>query len=284
MSNKQKILVPLVFLSPGLIVFLVGFVYLMGYEFYLSFHSYSLAALNKGMKFVGLGNYIEALNNPHLWHSLKVSFTYSFSTVFLELVVGLGFALLLNRKFKGRSSSRAIVLLPVIFTPILVGLMWQFMLRYNGIMNYFLQLMGINKVVWFSSNVALFTIILVSVWQNFPFAFLILLSSLQTIPPELVEAAEIDGSSSLQKFRYVIFPMLRPAMLIILVIRTMDSLRVFDRIFILTEGGPARSTETLAFSVYVEAFRFFRLGYASALSFLLLIFVVVFVVLYVRVI
>jgi multiple sugar transport system permease protein len=159
--------------------------------------------------------------------------------------------------------------------PVVVGIVWRLMLNPNfGAINGTLKGFGINTdaLLWTASpRLALFAVIMVDVWQWTPFMFLVLLAGLQAIPQEPYEAALVDGSSTWQTFRHVTLPLLKPAILIALLLRTMDLLRVFDQIFILTEGGPAFATETISLYIYRAAFRFSDFGYAAAMSFVLLI-------------
>jgi multiple sugar transport system permease protein len=158
---------------------------------------------------------------------------------------------------------------------VVAGVVWRLMLNPNfGAVNGTLKGMGVNTdaLTWTSSpNLAMISIIAVDVWQWTPFMFLILLAGLQAIPQEPYEAALIDGSSAWQTFRHVTLPLLKPAILVALLLRTMDLLRVFDQVFILTEGGPGFATETISLYIYRTAFRFSDFGYAAAMSFVLLV-------------
>jgi len=189
--------------------------------------------------------------------------------------VVLGLAVLLNSQFRGRGFFRAGLLVPMMLPTVVVGVVWRLMLNPNfGAVNGTLKGAGINttSLTWTSSPyLAMLSIIAVDVWQWTPFMFLILLAGLQAIPQEPYEAALIDGSSAWQTFRHVTLPLLKPAILVALLLRTMDLLRVFDQVFILTEGGPGFATETISLYIYRTAFRFSDFGYAAAMSFVLLI-------------
>ncbi len=206
-----------------------------------------------------------------LWHTL----IYATVALTFEFLLGLGLALLLDRPLRGRGVFRAILLVPMMLPPVVVGVVWRLMLNADfGAVNGTLKSVGINTeaLTWTASPLlALMSVIAVDIWQWTPFMFLVLLAGLQAIPQEPYEAAMIDGANWWQTFLHVTLPMLRPAILIALLLRTMDLLRVFDQIFILTEGGPGFATETVSLYIYRSAFRFFDFGYAAAMSFVLLI-------------
>ncbi|HJQ23537.1 MAG TPA: sugar ABC transporter permease [Blastocatellia bacterium] len=203
--------------------------------------------------------------------------TLLFATVALtfEFLLGLGLALLVDRPLRGRGLFRALLLVPMMLPPVVVGVVWRLMLNPDfGAINGTLRSVGLTTeaLTWTASpRLAMLSVIAVDVWQWTPFVFLVLLAGLQAIPQEPYEAARMDGSSAWQTFRFITLPLLRPAMLIALLLRTMDLLRVFDQIFILTEGGPGFATETVSLYIYRAAFRFFDFGYAAAMSFVLLV-------------
>jgi multiple sugar transport system permease protein len=217
-----------------------------------------------------------------LWHTL----VYAIIALTIEFLLGLGLAVLLNKRMRGRSFFRAALLVPMMLPPVVVGVVWRLMLNPNfGAINGTLQGFGANteSLTWTAHpTLAFASIVLVDIWQWTPFMFLILLAGLQAIPEEPYEAALIDGSTPWQTFRHVTLPLLKPAILIALLLRTMDLLRVFDQIFILTEGGPGSATETVSLYIYRTAFRFGDFGYAAAMSFVLLILTNTISLLYIR--
>jgi multiple sugar transport system permease protein len=218
--------------------------------------------------------------------ALAHTLCYAVIALTVEFLLGLGLAVLLNRRMRGRSFFRAALLVPMMLPPVVVGVVWRLMLNPNfGAINGTLQGVGINteQLTWTASpTLAFASVILVDIWQWTPFMFLILLAGLQAIPEEPYEAALIDGSTAWQTFRHVTLPLLKPAILIALLLRTMDLLRVFDQIFILTEGGPGSATETISLYIYRTAFRFGDFGYAAAMSFVLLLLTNVVSLLYIR--
>ena len=222
----------------------------------------------------GLGNFARLLSDDFFLTAMVHTFVYAAAALVCEFLLGLGLALLLNKQIRGRGIFRASLLVPMMLPTVVVGVVWRLLLNPNfGAVNGTLKQFGVNteNLTWTASpKLAMLSVIAVDVWQWTPFVFLVLLAGLQAIPQEPYEAALIDGSSRWQTFRHVTLPLLKPAILIVLLLRTMDLLRVFDQIFILTEGGPGFATETVSLYIYRTAFRFFDFGYATAMSFVLL--------------
>ncbi len=221
-----------------------------------------------------LQNFARLFSDQFFLSALAHTFVYAAIALTIEFLLGLGLALLLDTHIRGRGAFRALLLVPMMLSPVVVGVVWRLMLNSNfGAVNGTLKSFGLNteSLTWTASpKLAMASVIVADVWQWTPFVFLILLAGLQAIPQEPYEAALIDGSSAWQTFRHVTLPLLKPAILIALLLRTMDLLRVFDHIFILTEGGPGFATETLSLYIYRTAFRFSNFGYAAAMSFVLL--------------
>jgi len=221
-----------------------------------------------------LENFVRMASDRFFISALAHTFVYAAVALTFEFLIGLALALLLNTHIRGRGLFRALLLLPMMLPAVVVGVVWRLMLNSNfGAVNGTLKSIGVNTdaLTWTASPVlAMASVIAADVWQWTPFMFLILLAGLQAIPQEPYEAALIDGSSAWQTFIHVTLPLLKPAILIALLLRTMDLLRVFDQIFILTEGGPGFATETASLYIYRTAFRFSNFGYAAAMSFVLL--------------
>lgn len=222
-----------------------------------------------------LTNFARLASDGFFLSALAHTFIYAAVALTFEFLLGLGLAVLLDRPIRGRSVFRSVLLVPMMLPPVVVGVVWRLMLNADfGAINGSLKAAGVNteSLTWTASPaLALGSVIAVDIWQWTPFMFLVLLAGLQAIPQEPYEAALIDGSSAWQTFRHVTLPLLKPAILIALLLRTMDLLRVFDQIFILTEGGPGFSTETVSLYIYRTAFRFADFGYAAAMSFVLLL-------------
>jgi multiple sugar transport system permease protein len=259
---------PYILIAPTVSVLLALTIYPLIYSIRISFQTPSGTAT--------LQNFIRLASDRFFLSALAHTLVYAAIALTIEFLIGLGLALLLDSHLRGRNVFRALLLLPMMLPPVVVGVVWRLMLNSNfGAVNGTLKRFGINaeQLTWTASpKLAMASVIIADVWQWTPFVFLILLAGLQAIPQEPYEAALIDGSSAWQTFRYVTLPLLKPAILIALLLRTMDLLRVFDHIFILTEGGPGFATETLSLYIYRTAFRFSNFGYAAAMSFVLLIF------------
>jgi len=238
-----------------------------------------------GLKWT-LVNFARLASDGFFLTAMAHTFVYAAAALVLEFSIGLGLALLLNTQMRGRGFFRATLLVPMMLPTVVVGVVWRLMLNANfGAINGTLKEFGLNteSLTWTASpRLAFLSVIVVDVWQWTPFVFLVLLAGLQAIPQEPYEAALIDGSSRWQTFRHVTLPLLKPAILIALLLRTMDLLRVFDQIFILTEGGPGFATETISLYIYRTAFRFFDFGYAAAMSFVLLALTNVISTIYIR--
>jgi multiple sugar transport system permease protein len=231
-------------------------------------------------------NFTRLVSDNFFLEALAHTLVYAVIALTFEFLLGLGLAVLMNQALRARSLFRALLLVPMMLPPVVVGVVWRLMLNSNfGAINGTLKGIGVDTtaLTWTASpKLAFASVIAVDVWQWTPFVFLVLLAGLQAIPQEPYEAAVIDGSSSWQTFRNVTLPLLKPAILIALLLRTMDLLRVFDQIFILTEGGPGFATETISLYIYRTAFRFSNFGYAAAMSFVLLILTNIISLFYIR--
>jgi multiple sugar transport system permease protein len=224
--------------------------------------------------FVGLGNYLQMLEDARFWHSLGVTVLYTGTTVVLQTVLGLAFALALAEEMRGRNLLRTVVLLPMILTPVVVGLVWRTLLltpRY-GLLDYIAQLVGVGSHSWLGDPaLALGAVIVMHTWQWTPFAFLVFSASLAALPVEPFEAAKLEPVTAWQRLRYITLPLLRPAIVTVVVVRTIVALRAFDAIFAATGGGPGTATEILNLYAYRVAFNNLNLGYGAALASTLLL-------------
>ena len=267
--NKRELLLPFLLVAPALAVLLALSIYPLVYSITISLQRETDA----GVVWT-LAHFKRLASDNFFRAAMAHTFVYAIAALTFEFAIGLGLALLLNRQMRGRGLLRAGLLVPMMLPSVVVGVVWRLLLNANfGAINGTLKQLGINTehLTWTASpRLALGAVIAVDVWQWTPFVFLVLLAGLQAIPQEPYEAALIDGSSRWQTFRHVTLPLLKPAILIVLLLRTMDLLRVFDQIFILTEGGPGFATETISLYIYRTAFRFSDFGYAAAMSFVLL--------------
>jgi multiple sugar transport system permease protein len=271
-------------ISPTVILFILVTLYPLLYSLQLSFQSWNLLKPSLGKEFVGLSNYLEIFKDPVFWGALKTTLNFTVGTVTLQFMIGLGVALILNRDFAGKNVTRTVVLLPLLITPVIIGLMWRWLLNAEtGLINYLLSLLRIYPKPWLGTpSVALVTVILVDVWHLTPFTVLVVLAGLQGIDPELYEAARIDGASQGQRFRFLTMPLLSPVLSVILLLITMSAFRAFDKIFSLTQGGPGRATEVLGYLVYRVSFKEFYMGQGAALSFVMLLLVLIIALVYIR--
>jgi len=268
---------PAVLLMPTIFVLFALTIFPFFYSLALSFHKWNMME-NVGWKFIGLHNYGRMLFQDSLfWSAVRVSISYLAVTVTAQFTLGLVVALLLNRDLRATGVIRTIVVLPMMATPVAVGLIWRFMYNTDlGMINYLLSVIGIIRLDWLGSvKTGFWAVVIVDVWQWTPFMSLILLAALQALPHDLYEAASIEGARWLQAFRLITLPLIRPAVLVALLIRIMDSFKTFDLIFVLTGGGPGATTQVLSMYTYKVGFRQFEMGQASALSFFMLIIVLV---------
>ena len=258
-------------LAPTIFLLLALTVYPLIYSFIAMLHKINIRTGER--TFIGFQNFIEMGTDPFFWNALKNTAIYTSVAVAVEFVLGLSLAMFLSTKLAGRNIFRSLFLTPMMLPPIVAAVIFKIIYIPDfGILNWFLGLIGIEGIIWEASvNTALLSIIIVDIWEWTPFMFLILLAGLQAIPLDPYEAAEVDGATQFQIFRDITFPLLKPAILIALLLRIMDTLRIFDQIFIMTGGGPANATETMSLYIYRHAFRFSNIGYATAMSFVMLI-------------
>jgi multiple sugar transport system permease protein len=258
----------------------------LGYLLYSSVHQ--TGRYVQGTQFVGLENYIQAFNDPMFWMTLQHSTLYAVGSVVIAFLLGLISALAINqlRNKRLRSTFTVLILLAWAVPLVVTGLIWRFILDANyGIANAFLIQAGlITESVGFitSSTPAFLAIIVVDAWARAPFATIILLAGLQTIPKDLYEAARIDGATDFQMFKDITLPHLKPSAGVALLIMSMFAFRTFSVVFALTQGGPSNATEVLATYIYRTGIGQGRLGYAAALSVIMILITLVFVTLYVK--
>jgi len=269
-SRGQERSLPYLLIAPTIAVLVALSIYPLIYSVRISFQT----GTGEAARWT-IANFTRLVSDKFFLEALVHTFVYAAVALTFEFLLGLGLAVLLDRPLRGRSLFRSALLIPMMLPPVVVGVVWRLMLNPDfGAINGTLKGAGVGTeaLTWTASpTLALASVIAVDIWQWTPFIFLVLLAGLQAIPQEPYEAAVIDGSSAWQTFRHVTLPLLKPAILIALLLRTMDLLRVFDQIFILTEGGPGFSTETVSLYIYRTAFRFSNFGYAAAMSFVLLV-------------
>ena len=268
---------PYVMLAPYLIVMAIALVYPLYEAVILSFQDWKLGTPLSSAEWVGWKNYRFLLDDPRMWSSAGVTLVFAAAVVTLEMAIGVALALLLDRKLPGMTIFRTIFILPMMVAPIVVGLIWRFMYDEQfGTLNKLLNAVGLDGLPWLSSpDWALPAIILADVWQWTPFVFILTLAALQGLPRSVMEASRMDGATPLQTVFYIKLPLIVPVLVVTLLLRLIDAFKVLEVIFIMTDGGPAASTEVLALHLYKTAFTSQQLGRASALANLLLILVLV---------
>lgn len=219
-------------------------------------------------KWTGLANYQRILASPEFWRDLWTGTCYALSTVALQVVLGIGSALILHAPIKGQALFRAVAILPYILPTVVVAISFQWMLDGNvGIVTHWLKAIGIHGFVWSDSSLAAFaTVVGVSVWMWTPFVTICVLAALQTIPEELYAAARVDGAGPLQSFRYVTFPGIRDVLLVVILLRGIWMFNKFDVIWLMTQGGPLGGTEHLPVLSYHMAFRLYDIGGGAAVA------------------
>ena len=273
LSLKRKRWEPLAFASPSLVLIALIIVFPLGYSFWLSFQNFDLS-VGPEKEFVGGANYVEALVKDQrflgsIWNTALIIGP----ALVVELLLGLGLAMLLTRLGRGRPFVTALMAIPAMVSPVMAAMAWRMMygVKYGAINNLGLQL-GLLDVYfdWFATPArSILAVVLVDVWHNTPFMMLVLLAGLQSIPQEIYEAARADGASPWRSFWSITLPLLKFTMAVGLMIRLIDLTKLFGLVYVLTFGGPGSSTETVAFTTYIVGFKDFRMSYAAALSYVI---------------
>lgn len=273
----------IIFMLPSLIALMMVLALPLVYSLVTSFFDTNLKYRGLG-DFVGLQNYIEVLKDTYFLDSVKTTVTFTFFVVVIEFLVGLGIGLLLNNIRKARNFFFTIIIVPMMITPIAVGLIWRLLLHSDlGIVNHVLTQIGMVGRAWLAdASIALKTVMFIDIWQNVPYMVLVILAGLVTLPTEPYEAAAIDGASRLQSFFTLTIPMMIPTFSVVLLLRTITALKTYDLIFVLTRGGPGTTTEVISYHIYQQAFRYLEIGKASAMSYLLLLMIVPVAFLFIR--
>lgn len=255
------------------------------YTFRLSFYEWSMSATTPP-KWIGLDNYVALLTESRFWLAVKRTVTFSFGALAVETVLGVAIALLLHRNFKGKEIAKTIFLLPMVATPVAMGLVWVLIYEpTNGLLNVLITAVGLKPLNFLGSPTQVIpSLIVIDVWQWTPMISLIVMAGLTTLPQEPYESADVDGASGWQKLVYITLPLLRPTILTAVMLRLIDVIKTFDIIYATTQGGPGTTSETLNIYGYVLAFHYFKLGTASALLvlFFLLVLSLTLVMIYAR--
>lgn len=264
------------FVAPALMVIAVFFLLPVLAGFALSFTDFDIYALADigNLRFVGLANYVELLQTPLFWQALGNTLYFVGVGVPLSIAVSLGAALLLNAKLaRCKTFFRVALFAPVVTTLVAVAVVWRYLLHTrSGLINYGLQGVGLEPIDWLGDpNWAMPAIILFAVWKNFGYNMIIFLAGLQNVPEDLYEAARIDGASSWQQLRYVTLPALAPVILLVSVLTMAGYFQLFAEPYVMTQGGPLQSTVSVLYFMYEEGFKWWNLGFASAIAFVLFV-------------
>jgi len=282
---KLHVYYPYFLLLPTLIFLILFLGYPWAISLDASFNFYN-PLYGEEVRFVGLGNYFQIAEDPLFWSSLTNTVYLTVPSVLIEFLLGLGIALLISQKLRGERLIRTAVLVPMMMAPALAGLIWRLFLNPElGLLNYILELIGLPRLLWTASpSLSIPSIIIVEVWQNTPFVILVMLAGIQAIPPDQYEVARVDGASSWQVFRCVTIPWLKPLIAIVLMFRTIFVIRTFDTIMLLfsSVGGVGFSAMVLGTYLYYNTYRLWNLGFASAISYIVLIITVALTAVYLR--
>ncbi|MEL7173028.1 MAG: sugar ABC transporter permease [Pseudomonadota bacterium] len=259
-------LTPYLFMAPAVIIMAIALIYPLGYMIWGSFRAWDPSQTIGEAEFVGLKNYITLWNDPNFRESLGVTLRFAFIVVSVEMVLGVGLALLLDRNIRGMSVLRTMFILPMMIAPVVVGLMWRYMFHPTvGTFNQFLKSIGLEGVDWLGQH-ALMSVIIADIWQWTPFIFILALAALQSLPRSALEAARIDGATVWQQIWYIKLPLMMPVLIVTGLLRLIDAFKVLEVILVLTEGGPGLSTEILALRISRTTTEFRELGVAAAMS------------------
>jgi multiple sugar transport system permease protein len=272
--------IKLLFITPALALLIVMNVFPLFSSLILSFCDYH-ADRNRPAVWIGTANYASILNDARMWGHFTTTAQFVLLAVGVEFVVGFGLALLLNRKFASKGIATTLLLIPMMLSPVVVGLFWTLLFDpTRGIFNY---LLGLGRTEWLTDPArALLALVIVDAWMWSPFIMLISLAGLSAVPEHLYEAAAVDRASEWFKFRRITLPLVTPLLLIALLFRTMDAFKLFDLVWVMTEGGPGDVTETVSASLYRLAFRSFNTGEACALAYIVLVIIIALSNLYIR--
>ena len=269
-GSFDQLLAPLLFLTPNMLIFGIFIIFPAVMGIRMAFFDWSIL---EGHSFTGLKNFFELFKDKMFWITFKNTLIYVCSVVPLLVVVSLTLGLLTSKVLKGIGIFRAFFYLPAMLSLIMVGISWRWILGDEiGILNFLLTTFGLESVSWLtSSTMAMLSLILVTAWQGAGFYMMIFIGGLQSIPGMFYEAASIDGASKLQAFRHITLPLLKPTTLVVTVLATINSFKAFELIYVMTEGGPGYSTKFLVQNIYQIAFEEDRMGYAAAMSLVLLL-------------
>lgn len=251
------------FIVPAAVVVLAVIIFPWIFTIYVSAHDWHLGGARR---WVGFDNYTKLFSDTRFgWAMLRTLF-YTVLAVVFPMLLGLAAALAFNRKFPLRGLARTIFILPMMATPVAVALVWTMTFHPQlGVLNWLLGQVGLPPSMWiYSANTVIPTLVMIEVWHWTPLVMLLILGGLASLPIDPYEAAKIDGANGWQAFRHITLPLLMPFIVVALIIRCIDALKAFDTIYVITQGGPGSASETINIFLYLQAFAFYNVGYASA--------------------
>ena len=263
-----------IFITPTLLLLLAINIYPLIYAISMSFTNFYANKLGKEIKWVGLKNYVKILGKEAIWERMQITASFMFWTLLLQAIIGLGLALLLNKKFKGNELLTTLIVLPMMLSPAVVGVFWTYLYNpqvglFNYIVNFFYDFGSFDMIG--SSTLAPWAIVIVDTWMWTPFTMLICLAGLRSIPNYLYEAAEVDRANRLQQFIYITLPSVLPFLLLALLFRGIENFKMFDMVVELTSGGPGSATELASIQLKREAFEKWKTGYSSPYAVILFV-------------
>jgi ABC-type sugar transport system permease subunit len=262
------------FILPAALVLIGVYLGPMLYALKASFTGWVMVMPGSENESVGLENYKDVLSSREFWTAVRVTVTYALASISFGLVLGTVLALLLNLEFFWRSFFRAVMIIPMVITPSVIGIFWKLLYEQeDGVFNHVLDAIGLPKVAWLSLNMALPSMIVMDVWQTTPFFMLVILAGLHSIDENQLDAARVDGTSPWQMFRFILLPHLMPYMLIAASFRCIAAMGDFDKIWLLTGGGPGDRTTTMTIFTYKTGFSSFDIGRTTAIAWIFVVIV-----------
>jgi multiple sugar transport system permease protein len=272
-ATRRDRLLSWLFLLPVFLILLVAALIPLAYGFGLSFTNYQLSNPNVHTAFVGLANYIELFGSQLFQQSVRNNVIFALLSVSLELVAGTLLAMFLSGEGRVSRIVTTIVLIPMVIAPVASGTLWRMMLdRTYGVINYLMGFLGIPAIGFLANyKIAIYAIIFVDFWQFTPYVAILVLSSIKAIPRSFIDSALVDGASLWRIFRSMILPIISPVVIVVAMIRFIDAFKVFDTVYVMTQGGPGNATLMLPNYIYQQGIQFFRVAYSSATAFVFII-------------
>lgn len=279
---KQGKITPYLFLLPGCIILGAFIFYPMLQAIWLSFTNYNMVT---EAEFIGTENYQNLFEDELFWKVLGQTLLYLIIVVPALVILPIFIAILVNQQIRGIAFFRSAYYIPVVTSMVVVGITWKWVYADQGVLNYFLESLGIigEPVHWLTStSTSIFAVMAVTVWKGLGYYMVIYLAGLQAIPGDLYEAADIDGANKWKQIIHITIPLLMPSIMIVTIMSSISAMKVFEEIYVMTGGGPLNSTKTLVFYIYQEAFENLKMGYASAGGVILFLITLVFSILNIK--